>query len=334
MWTHAVVIMTAAGLAAGSSLPLWGAFGVHSPDWVVGLAIAPAFALALLGRAGRRGEINPRTLAGLFMLGTLLIPSLFFAGVIPAGETSPFGIPLGFTVVGLLAAGLVISGLLLQTVTRRAPANPASDTPAGEKPASRSEMLVGAVLFGTLLYALFWLLMWDSTYDPIGVIWLAALVLVAVITGLLLAVAPAGGPRIAGLFFALIVPICLIIVALSVQHTGFRALTEKRAERISLALEDYHNRHGRYPENLGQLSPRDILFVPPPVILFGQAWCYDASGDFYQLGYVDRNHWSDPRLIGRLYRTAGQSAQKPALCEAKISDLVNRYPDYFVEMPR
>lgn len=333
MWTNAAAIIPLAGSAAGASLQPWGQFGAL-PHWVAGLVIAPAFALALLGGAGARGGISPRTLAGLLALVALLIPSLLFAGVLPAGETSPFGIPLGFTVVGILSAALVISGLLLQAVTRRVPANPASGAPAREKAASRSDLIIGAALFAALLFALFWLMMWDSTYDPIGVMWLGALVVVAVITGLLLAVAPAGGPRMAGLLYALIVPTCLIIVAMSAQNTGFRPLTEARAERISLALEAYHVRQGRYPESLGQLSPRDMLFVPPPVILFGQAWCYDATGDFYQLGYVDRNHWSDPRLIGRLYKSTGPMAQEPALCATEIGDLIGRYPDYFVEMDR
>jgi hypothetical protein len=57
------------------------------------------------------------------------------------------------------------------------------------------------------------------------------------------------------------------------------------------------------------------------VIIRGQTWCYAGGPDHYRLGYVDRAHWSDPRLIGHTYSTAGAVAEVPPLCAAEIDAL-------------
>lgn len=332
MMTNALAAIILAGTGSDDWLLAWPYSGVEERAWSVGIAIVPALAVALLGRAGVGTRLSLKTLAGLFVVGALAIPALTFAGVIPAAATSPFGIPQGFTVVGLLAVAIVISGLLIHTALTPYRPRTISEPQAQPKTAPRYALIAAVLLIGAVFFALYWLMVWDSTYDPIGVIWLVGLVLIAVITGILLAIIPAGRPRIAGLLFAIVVPACLIFATTKAQDTGFRVLTVERAERVSLALESYHDRHGRYPESLEQLVPGYLLFVPPPVVIFGQAWCYDAGGDFYRLGYVDREHWSDPRLLGRLYKTTGQIRAEPALCAAEISDLMAHYPDYFVIM--
>lgn len=330
--TNALAAIILAGTGSGDWLLAWPYSGVEIPVWSAGFAFAPALAMALLGRTGVAARLGWKTLAGMFVLGALVIPALTFAGVIPAAATSPFGIPLGFPVVGLLALALVISGLLLHTALTPYRPWTNSEPQAQPKTAHRSALIAAVLLTGAIYFTLYWLMVWDSTYDPIGAIWLAGLVLIAVITGILLAIIMAGRPRIAGLLFAIVVPACLIFTTARAQDTGFRTLTAERAERVSLALESFHDHHGRYPDSLRELVPGHILFVPPPVVIFGQAWCYDAGGDFYRLGYVDREHWSDPRLIGRLYKTTGQVQAEPALCAAQISDLMEHYPDYFVEI--
>jgi hypothetical protein len=69
------------------------------------------------------------------------------------------------------------------------------------------------------------------------------------------------------------------------------------------------------------------------VIIYGQEWCYQASADFYQLGYVDRNHWSSPYLIGRLVSAAGEAASMQTVCETEISAIIEQYPIYSRQDP-
>ena len=46
-------------------------------------------------------------------------------------------------------------------------------------------------------------------------------------------------------------------------------------------------------------------------------------------GYVDREHWSDPRLIGRIHSSIGNSAASQPMCANEIDRLIDQYPDFF-----
>lgn len=107
------------------------------------------------------------------------------------------------------------------------------------------------------------------------------------------------------------------MVAVS-AHTGrvdFRQLTEQCAERVSQTIETCYAREDRYPRDLGQLSPWYLLSVVGPAALFGQDCYYHGAVGYYHLGYVYREHWSDPNLIGRTYKTKGTPADLPPICE-------------------
>jgi hypothetical protein len=60
----------------------------------------------------------------------------------------------------------------------------------------------------------------------------------------------------------------------------------------------------------------------------GQAWCYDGGANYYRLGYVYREHWSDPRLSGRLHQLKGELPELGGLCEAEVAALQAQHPDY------
>jgi hypothetical protein len=117
----------------------------------------------------------------------------------------------------------------------------------------------------------------------------------------------------------------MIAVSARAQRVDFRQLTEERAERVTQAIETYHAREGHYPQDLRQLTPWYVLSLPGPVIIYGQDWCYDGGEDYYRLGYVYREHWSDPRLIGRIYKTK-EAPDLPGICAEEIAALEERYP--------
>jgi hypothetical protein len=120
----------------------------------------------------------------------------------------------------------------------------------------------------------------------------------------------------------------MIAVSARAQRVDFRQLTEERAERVTQAIETYYAREGRYPQDLRQLVPRYVLSLPGPVIIYGQDWCYDGGEDYYRLGYLDREHWSDPRLFGRVYSAKGDSPLKVDVCQPAIDIYRAQHPDW------
>jgi len=120
----------------------------------------------------------------------------------------------------------------------------------------------------------------------------------------------------------------MVAVSASAQRVDFRQLTEERAKHVAQAIESYYAKEGHYPQDLRQLTPQYALSLPGPVILYGQDWCYDGGADYYRLGYVYREHWSDPRLSGRICATKGRVPDLDGMCEEQVIALQERYPDY------
>ena len=64
------------------------------------------------------------------------------------------------------------------------------------------------------------------------------------------------------------------------------------------------------------------------VIIHGADWCFDGGNDHFRLGYVYRQHWSDPCLIGEIYKEKGEALDLHPVCEHEVAVLQKRYPDY------
>ena len=130
--------------------------------------------------------------------------------------------------------------------------------------------------------------------------------------------------------YLLLLPPSLILISWRAQQVDFRQLTETRARRVSQAIEEYYAQESHYPEDLRQLTPGHLLSLSEPVIIFGQDWCYDGGENDYHFGYVYREHWSDPRLVGHIYSARDEDAPDlPPLCEEEIAALQARDPQYY-----
>lgn len=290
-------------------------------------------------------------IAGLLLLGALiLVPPVFI-------EHEPWATPAwlrgslaGFVLTQLLPAlGVAVCALLIASSLMRFPSDlreissglrqiterptPApGETGLAPRRSALSALptfsLAGLLLAGAL-YHLYWLFVWDSTYDSIDTIFLFVPVLAALFSAALIAELLHGRWRLTALAFALLVPALMIGVYLAAKQVDYRLLTEQRAARISQALERYHSRRGSYPASLDQLAPWTMLAVPEPVILHGQDWCYQGEQDAFRLGFVDREHWSSPELFATVVRAQGSSASQDELCAAEIARLADRYPDFY-----
>jgi hypothetical protein len=189
--------------------------------------------------------------------------------------------------------------------------------------------LLGALLIVKTLDNLYWLMVWDETSDGLIYLWLVLPVLAAFFVGAVLAINLPGWSKLAGPAYALLIPAAMIAVSARGLSVDYRGLTEAHAGRVSQAVEAYYARNDRYPQALRQLVPFYLISLPGPVIINGQDWCYRAGAGYYQLGYVDRAHWSSPILTGQVYKTAGQAPEKPGLCDSQIAIMQQRNPGFY-----
>jgi len=271
--------------------------------------------------------------AGLFVLVGLFLPTAMLVGfsLDPLPQTfrsiAQLVLFLLPTLALVAAAMLLNSGLNLYYERRNVRQAAREGSPTQPRRAGRMAalcFLLSALLIAKILHNQYWLLVWDNSYDSIEYFWLPVPVLAGVIAGALLAFSQRSWGKLAGLY-ALLLPALLIAVSLRGMGVDFRLFTEERAGRVSQAIEAYQAQEGRYPQDLGQLTPRYLLSLPGPVILYGQGWCYDGGEGYYRLGAVDRDHWSSPELFGHLYAAQGEVPQLPPICEAEITALKKSY---------
>jgi hypothetical protein len=231
----------------------------------------------------------------------------------------------------IIAAFLLYSGLNLYQEWQNGSAAEDGGVQAQRKHTGRAVVAVlglSVLVLAKTLYNLYWLTVWDNTDDPIEYFWLMVPALAVISSGFMLSITLPGRTKLAGLLYPLLITALMVTVSALAQRVDFRELTEERARQTSQAIEAYYAKEGRYPQNLRQLTPRYILSLPEPVIIYGQDWCYDGGEDYYRLGYVYREHWSDPRLIGRIYKTRGAVHDLHHMCEDQVVALQNRHPDY------
>jgi hypothetical protein len=299
-------LLALAGLAlVGGGLGLIGA-ALAASGWL----LVPVMVVAARRMSGRAWLA-----AGLLMLAGLALP--YEITIMPEGALGwyPWFVPA----LAIVAASMVF----LAGLRRR-------DGGKGSNRTAAACLILGALIAARALQFQYWLLVWDSTYDPLMFIWMGLPLVAAAFSGLaLIAVWP--GRRIWGGLSALLIPALLVGVYVLAQRVDFRQLTAHRAERAGQAIEAFYAREGRYPQSLAEARPWYAARLAGPVIMAGQDWCYQADESDYQLGYVYREHWSDPRLVGMLAAQGVESGDPGTVCEAEIAALRAKYPGYYTE---
>lgn len=187
---------------------------------------------------------------------------------------------------------------------------------------------LGSLLLASVLYDLYWFMVWDATTDPLGYFWMVIPIPVVLLSGTVLCIVLPGKKKLAGFLYSLLIIALMIGVSARAQHGDYRQLTEERAERITQGIEKYFVQKGHYPQTLQQLTPWYILSLSEPVIIYGEEWCYQGGEDYYRLGYLDREHWSSPILFGHVYSTEGHSGQKVDVCQQAIDAFQTQHSDW------
>jgi hypothetical protein len=306
----------------------------------VAFVFALLAAFLLMGLAliwiARRWNWGYLILAGLVVLAGLFIPATAYAKMFPPSGAEPYQTNLALTLFLIASVGIVTAGLLLSSGWKLyKEGQPAESGMTGVSKTNRLPaiqtaliLLLGIIILLKAMVNTYWAMAWDNTTDSLGYFWLFFPIVAAIFAGGFISTLLTGRMKAAGLGYAVLVLVLLIAVSTSAQRADYHILTKERAERAAQAIEGYHARFGRYPQNLGQLRGWFAPPLPGPVIIFGEDWCYDGGENYYRLGYIDRQHWSDPRLIGRIHKAAGEMPGLPPICAQQAAALEARDPKY------
>lgn len=186
-------------------------------------------------------------------------------------------------------------------------------------------LLAVLLMLACLVYSTFWTSVWDSTSDGLGGVMLLELVLLAAVAcGLILGLRATGWARFSGIVFPAIVIAAVTISFYTGSTISFPLVTEQRAARVASALERFHLREGRYPQNLSELFPRDLLIIPQPVMFRGEGWCYQGTANEYQLAAFFHEYFGLP-VSFKVYANAGDPTNQLLPCTERLADMQARY---------
>jgi hypothetical protein len=295
---------------------------------LVALAVAVWVFGSGLMAAIRRSDPKAWILAGLLLLASLAVPTSLTVEMIQLPWTPSLrsSVSILLTMIPLLS--IAIAAVLLFTGLNEISLDKPAGEPTGRPRAwtthrkiAAASILLSVLLLGKTLYNLYWLIVWDNTYDPLDFLLLILPIPAAIYAGVLLITGLKRRAKLAGIGYLILTPILIGLIFLQAERVDTQQLTAQRAGQVSQALEMYHTRLGQYPQHLLQLSPAYLLSIPKPVAINDQDWCYKGGKDYYQLGYVNRAHWSSPDYFVQFMEAKGNPPDRSSLCSREIAEI-------------
>jgi hypothetical protein len=278
-------------------------------------------------------------LAGLLILGMLFLPSYRWIDKVEIPFLKPFGAMYAGMLYLIPILALILATVLLSNGLSlvRQQSGSGGESGAGIEFSNQrigriamTSVILSGILFLVTFYKLFYQAVWDSTTDSVNGVLLFGPFSAALISGAFISGRLSGRRKLYGFLYA----VCLAAMILSVYNhakkTNYYELTEAHADRIARSLYAYHSLTAQYPKNLRQLVPWTMLWLPKPVIMHGQDWCYQSGENYYRLGYVSRGPWSSPYLSVRYVASAGALPHHPDLCKAETEAILAREPIFSV----
>ena len=202
----------------------------------------------------------------------------------------------------------------------------------GSRLSGALRLALAFTILGALAYTIFLSSVWDQTSDGMGGLFTMMLaVLVGVGAGAVIGINAKSWFRLSGFVFALTVPALMIWAFNYGWQVPFAGITDDRAVRIQTAIENFYSRAGRYPSTLNELAPRDLLYVPQPVMFRGEDWCYQGGTEYYRFGTFFHEYFSAPVSL-KIYSQAGSPPETGWACTERLVYMKQRYsPPDFIE---
>jgi hypothetical protein len=301
---------------------------VYLPPFILLLALLLFWLLAnTVGDIASKIDARLWLMVGLLILIGLALPDttlvMLLAGFFSDYATAAPSPAYMWGTHWLIILALVASALFLYVALNRSTANSSKPVTVDGRsvPSERATYRTAIALLGLsvllpakALHNVYWLTVWDNTYDPLTYGWVFFPSLTLLFATVFLAAALPGRAKLSGLLYMPLLALLLVAVSHQAQQVDYRQLTNQRAEQVIRAVERYYEREGRYPATLDEVTVWPRRRLPGPVILYGQAWCYDGGPDYYRLGYIDREHWSAPHRTPQLYNAVGELPDLERLC--------------------
>lgn len=317
--------------------PLWrdlvaGNWQLFGGDFML---LAVLLIASLLALAWTLGHAYP-ILTGTAVLLSLLLFNLFGLGKLPLPDLSAGWLSFGSLAVYATlpsltvatAATLIVTGLSLR---------PAAGVPSSFSRQTTSKGLgLALLLLGGFIYTFSWIWVWDGTDDGVRSYLMIQVTGVAAMgISLVIGMTAAGWKRWIGLPFSILVVGLLFgtVRLIDGEVDPHHRVTEARAARIQAAIEQFQAKTGGYPPDLATLVPTELWWIPQPMILPDQEWCYDGSPDYFRLGALYREHWSAPFLIVQVYATAGDVPETSWECDVQLAEIGPQYETLFNTSP-
>lgn len=232
-----------------------------------------------------------------------------------------------------LAAIVKMAGYLMPGIAIIVAAQLVREGQMGVGPVGWRKAILSCVLILPILllvgYQMWVAAVWDVATDGLRSIFLWLLIsITGIAAAMQLGWALPGKRKLAALAFAVVVPVFMM----GAERMGTfgpygewgrmpAAVTEQRAEVVNRAIQQYYERNGYYPDALTHLTPRYLVYIPHPLIIPGQTWCYEGGDSHYRLGYVYRQYFSSAASV-RMHAAVGEPPVSDWGCEEEAA----KYP--------
>jgi hypothetical protein len=263
------------------------------------------------------------TRAGLVALATLCVVDVALI-ILPSGGSffipaleNPGWLQSGIQVIGglMMVFGIFLAAALLYTGLRVEANIDLSQL--------GFRLVLVALLTGGSAYYVFWDGVWSAAHARFFEDHLPfAHFLFGLIAGVMLFLALRGWRRLAGPAFVVFLTSTTTIALILGWNVSAFKLTDTRAAQIDAAIAHYHQVNGRFPSSLGQLTPRYLLYLRPPVVVRNAGWCYQGGPDYYRLGYVSGEFtYTAASFVAETYSQAGNPPSESWNCDEWVVKL-------------
>lgn len=274
------------------------------------LAAGVSAALALAALLAGRSRLGWLSLISLLCVGALALLTGGSVLILPLDLPAWLSVTLNIaTAAALLAAHFLPAALLYTALQDKL------------SPKQGWRLALMLILAGGSLYMTYWDGVWSSAHARAFEDHLPFIpFMLNLAAGAWLALRLKGWRRIASPAYVIVYTAAAVLALIWGWRVSAFELTARRAERVDAALQEYYQAYGAYPQELSELTPRFLLYLPPPVVVRRGGWCYQGGGESYRLGYVSGKFtYFEREFFAETYAQAGEPPPGGWNCDEMVT---------------